>query len=109
MFRCIAAVSPNVRRLLTCRSEEADERSDSAPERRHVQPAHLFSLDLYALRLASRAKRGAAANASYLEYILLVASQVSVTDRSAAGLMVIRLLCRTRGRRGLVVFGRIGL
>jgi hypothetical protein len=54
-----AKMPHNVPRLLTCHSEEADERSDSAPERRHVQPTYLFSLDLYGLRLASeRSERG---------------------------------------------------
>ncbi len=43
---CVAkAISHNVQRLPTYRSEEASEQRELAPERRYVQPAHMFSLD----------------------------------------------------------------
>jgi len=47
-------MSDNVQRLPTYRSEEASAQRELAPERRYVQPAHLFSLDLLVIRLASR-------------------------------------------------------
>jgi hypothetical protein len=60
-------MSDNVKRLPTCRSEEAVSECEAAPERRHVPPAYLLSA---AWSLPRRASRAAALRqlSSYLMY-----------------------------------------